>query len=63
MEIPGYVGTLAAAYAEAGKVDKAVEFQRKAVEMAMEGKEKDEMRERLKLYRDGKRYREPAKKK
>ena len=58
----GCVGTLAAAYAEAGKFDKAVDFQQKAVEMATKDKEKDEMRERLNLYRDRKPYRDVRKK-
>jgi tetratricopeptide (TPR) repeat protein len=55
-----YLDTPAAAYAEAGKFDKALEFQQKALELAMEAKEN--MRVRLKLYRDGKPYREPVKK-
>ena len=54
--------TLAAAYAEAGKFDKAVEFQRKAVEMATNDKEKNDMRERLTLYQVGKPYRDVSKK-
>ena len=36
-----YLDTLAAAYAEAGKFDKAVEFQQKAVELATKDTEKD----------------------
>ena len=55
--------TLAAAYAEAGKFDKAVEFQQKAVELAVKDAEKDRLRERLKLYRSGNPFRHPVKKK
>ena len=58
----GYVGTLAAANAEAEKFDKAIEFQLKAVEMATSDKEKNDMRERLKLYQAGKPYRDVKKK-
>jgi hypothetical protein len=50
--------TLAAAYAEAGKFDKAVEFQQKAVETAAQDAEEDRLRERLKLYQGGKPFRE-----
>ena len=58
----GYVGTLAAANAEARKFEKAVEFQQKAVEMATNDKEKNEMRERLKLYQAGTPYRDVKRK-
>jgi tetratricopeptide (TPR) repeat protein len=54
--------TLAAAYAEAGNFDKAVEFQQKALALVTKDAEKDGPRERLKLYRDRKPYREPVKK-
>jgi tetratricopeptide (TPR) repeat protein len=55
-----YVGTLAAAYAETGDFDSAVEWQRKAIDLLTE--EEEELRadfeERLKLYQSGKPYRE-----
>jgi tetratricopeptide (TPR) repeat protein len=54
----GCLDTLSAAYAEAGKFDKAVEFQRKALEMATKDADKNDLRKRLELYRDGKPYRE-----
>ena len=41
-----YLDTLAAAYAEAGNFDEAVEFQQKAVELATKDTEKDGPRER-----------------
>lgn len=49
-------GTLAAAYAETGEFEKAIEWQRKAVEIAPEG-ERDGYGERLKLYESGRPYR------
>ncbi|MCH8840041.1 MAG: tetratricopeptide repeat protein [Planctomycetes bacterium] len=52
--------TLAAAYAEAGDFEKAVEWQTKAVSMASES-EKSSYQSRLDLYRAGKPYREQAK--
>ncbi len=55
-----YVGTLAAAYAEAGDFDSAVKRQKKAIDLLTE--EEEELRadfeERLKLYQSGKPYRE-----
>ncbi|MBA7613237.1 hypothetical protein ES703_20482 [subsurface metagenome] len=55
-----YVGTLAAAYAEAGDFKSAVKRQKKAIDLLTE--EEEEMRadfeERLKLYQSGKPYRE-----
>ena len=59
----GILDTLATAYAAAGKFDKAVEFQQKAVNLATKDAEIDKLREHLKLYRDGKPNREPVKKK
>jgi tetratricopeptide (TPR) repeat protein len=49
--------TLAAAYAEAGDFDKAVEWQQKAIDLADE-RSKDKLRSRLDLYKAGKPYRE-----
>lgn len=58
----GYLDTLAAAYAEAGKWDEAVKWQTKALEdpdlLANEGKE---AKERLKLYQEKKAFREEPK--
>ena len=52
--------TLAAAYAEGGKFDKAVEFQKKALEVTTIEAEKVRLRETVsELYQDGKPYREP----
>ena len=58
----GCLDTLAAAYAEAGKFAKAVEFEQKALDMAARPADKEALRGRLQLFRDGKPYREPAKK-
>jgi tetratricopeptide (TPR) repeat protein len=55
-----YLDTLAVAYAETGKFDKAAEWQQKAIELAPEGADKEPLRKRLELYRNGKPYREPA---
>lgn len=59
---PSYIDTLAAAYAEAGKFDDAVKWQKKAMEdenlMAREG---GEMKKRLELFTAKKAYREEAK--
>ncbi|MFO0912614.1 MAG: tetratricopeptide repeat protein [Pirellulales bacterium] len=54
--IPNRFGTLAASYAESGDFEKAVEWQRKAVEIAPEG-EREDYRQRLKLYESGQPYR------
>ena len=59
---PYWLDTLAAAYAEAGQFDKAVEFQQKALDLAKQPAAKELYREHLKLYREGKPYREPARK-
>jgi tetratricopeptide (TPR) repeat protein len=58
-----FVSTLAAACAEAGKFDKAVEFQQRALAMVTKDADKERLQERLSLYRDGKPYREPIKQK
>jgi len=55
-----YVGTLAAAYAEAGDFDSATKRQKEAIEL-LTGEEKElgvDFEERLKLYQSGKPYRE-----
>jgi tetratricopeptide (TPR) repeat protein len=53
---PAEMAALAAAHAELGQFDKAVEWQEKAVAAAPEGA-KEQYRERLKKYRDRKPYR------
>ena len=52
------IGTLAAAYAEAGGFPKAVEFQGKANELYTEVDDKKKGDWRLELYRQKKPYRE-----
>ena len=57
----GYLDTLAAAYAEAGNFDKAVEWQKKGMDLAP-ADQKADYESRLKLYQEKKPYRElPAK--
>ena len=51
------VGTLAAAYAEAGNFDEAVKWQTKANGMYTDADDKEKGEERLKLYREKKPYR------
>jgi hypothetical protein len=53
---PGEMAALAAARAEVGQFDKAVEWQTKATSGAPAG-EKDQYRDWLKLYQDQKPYR------
>ena len=53
------LGTLAAAYAESGDFQKAVEWQEKALELAPD-EQKDDFRSRLVLYKSGKPYRQKA---
>lgn len=55
---PEFLDTLAAAYAEAGQFDKAVEWQDKAIELAPSDKQTD-FGTRLKLYHERKPYRKP----
>ena len=55
----GYVDTLAASYAETGDFDKAVHWQRKAVELLpKDSDERSGMEDRLKLYRNRTPYRD-----
>lgn len=58
-ESAAYIDTLAAAYAEQGLFDKAVEFGTKAVEMNRDKKYQEEFQKRLELYRRKKPYRIP----
>jgi tetratricopeptide (TPR) repeat protein len=60
---PSFIGTLAAAYAEAGRFPEAVTTAEKAVQLATDAGSKKtagENRQRLELYRTGKPYHEPA---
>ena len=54
-----YLDTLAAASAEAGDFDKAVEWQKKGMDLAPTSKKAD-FESRLKLYQEKKPYRQPA---
>ncbi|MCY2988082.1 MAG: tetratricopeptide repeat protein, partial [Planctomycetota bacterium] len=56
-----YIFTLAAAYAEDGRFDRALEWQTKAIELAPEN-HKERLRSRLELYKLGKPYRQEPKK-
>ena len=56
---PNYFGTLAAAYAESGDFDKAVESQTKAIELLKDEKDKEDFQSRLDLYKARKPYRTP----
>jgi serine/threonine protein kinase len=58
---PYSLDTLAAAYAEGGRFDEAVKWQKKALEHpdAFPGREIDNVKARLKLYEAGKPYHEP----
>jgi tetratricopeptide (TPR) repeat protein len=55
---PNHLGTLAAAYAEIGEFDKAIEYQKKALEIASESYNKQGAQERLALYEAGTPYRD-----
>jgi TPR repeat protein len=58
--IPAYLDTLAAAYAETGKFDRAVETQREALAMVEEGEAElgAELRTHLEAFEDGRPWRE-----
>jgi tetratricopeptide (TPR) repeat protein len=53
---PGFLDTLAAAYAECGEFEEAIKWQKKALEIALDASIED-YESRLKLYEDGKAYR------
>ena len=55
---PGYLDTLAAAYARNGQFNKAVETQKKAIDSLPNGKKKSRFQTRLKLYENKIAYRE-----
>ena len=57
-----YLDTLAAACAEEGDFPSAVQWEEKAIGMALSDTEKDERSGRLALYRAGKPYRYEPKK-
>ncbi len=54
------LATLAAAYAEAGTFDKAIEYQEKAIELESDEDMTKAFRSRLKQYESGKPYRDEA---
>ncbi len=54
-----FLGALAAAYAEAGDFDAAIDWQTRAIEFLPEDREQDAYRSRLMLYQAKKPYREP----
>ncbi len=55
---PDCLGTLAAAYAEAGEFELAIKWQTKAIELATPDYDMAAAQSRLKLYEAGKPYRE-----
>jgi tetratricopeptide (TPR) repeat protein len=56
---PSYLGALAAAYAECGDFEQAVDYAKKAIDLA-DGDEKDRLEAQLKLYEEKKPFRQPA---
>ncbi len=52
------LATLAAAYAEVGDFDKAVEWKEKAIQLYANADDRKKGEERLKLYKEKKPYRE-----
>ena len=55
---PQMLDTLAAANAEAGKFKAAVQWEQKAIDLGHDPEEKEKASQRLKLYEDGKPYRD-----
>ena len=61
-QVPVCVDTLAAAYADAGRIDDAIATAQKAIELARSAGQSQlvgEIQARLKLYRDGHAYQQP----
>ena len=56
---PGWIDTLAAAYAEAGDWENAIRRQDQAIEMGTKDRDRQEWRDRLELYKQHKPYRQP----
>lgn len=56
-KLPGFLDTLAAAYAEAGRFDDAVEWMKKAIDL-VQPDERSDYESRLALYESGKPYRD-----
>ena len=54
---PRYLDTLAAANAECGEFRKAVDWEKKAIELSDDQKKINKFRERLALYEQGRPYR------
>lgn len=56
---PGPIGTLAAVYAESGRFEEAVRWQRKALDLGYQSKsDQEKARQCLKRYEQGKPYRD-----
>jgi tetratricopeptide (TPR) repeat protein len=55
---PGYLNTLASAYAQAGDFESAVKWQAKAIELEADAKKKEEYRARFKRFQERKPYRD-----
>ena len=56
--LPWIIDTLAAAYAESGDFDKAVQTQQQAIQLTTDERQRDDLRTRLELYQQHKPYRE-----
>ncbi|CAN2044891.1 hypothetical protein GMMP1_1490006 [Candidatus Magnetomoraceae bacterium gMMP-1] len=56
MKVSGHLDTLAAAYAEAGNFEKAIELQEKAIRLSSNEKEKAELQKRKEAYKKHKNY-------
>ena len=52
-----FLDTLAAAFAECQQLDQAIKCQRKAIELAQNESDRQELRERLEIYKSGRPYR------
>ncbi len=58
-KVPGFLDTLAAAYAETGQFAKAIRTEREAIGLQQKEKDKKDLASRLKLYESNAPYREP----